>query len=426
MHMLTRARCHGFRRWLGHQAASELAQLAAELTPSAQQLQGAQEMKQQLEPVVQKLGGSLQCYGSCSNGTFMQGSDLDLSFMVDEAQIKSTFHPAPVPKVVPKPPTCRNGQPQAVARPSAPPRVVPPPPALSPVSPPPPPATPPERNVSKVNMGDLHYKVLRLFRVESRRVKHAGAKKVHLVHARIPVLKFHGPQNEVLCDVSVNNTEGVLNSLLVRRFCETEPMLAPAVRLLKHWARCRLLGDRARNGFSTYTLILMAVHVLQQQGTALNQQMVRRLSHEIAGSTGGTLDIWCQPFANSLRVPQIFARFFELYSQPAFQAGVKISIDTDEDQVPNDGGILEVICPLTQVDVQRCRKADWTLMFEEISRAAQLLREVSDVQLLFESPQKVEKSKRPKEPPPPPPLENSLNGYLAVGSTAPQEPEALV
>ena len=77
--------------WTRNHLSMELGKLEKELRPSSQQLQDAQQMLQKLKAVCRKLGGDLYCYGSSSNGTFMQGSDVDLSWICDERQLLNRF-----------------------------------------------------------------------------------------------------------------------------------------------------------------------------------------------------------------------------------------------------------------------------------------------------------------------------------------------
>ena len=410
---------------------AELQEVAEMLRPSQEQLEMARKMEQKLQVIGKRLGGTMTCYGSCSNGTFMQGSDVDLSWMVDEQKILTILGPkAPrVPLASPPPPPGPTKPIELRSRPPPPPRLPKPPPPPMPSIPPPPARTLPTlqptdaRGAMGIDKRVLHFKALRLFRLQAQRSGGlTGIAKIWAQNARVPVLKFWGTNDQVLCDVSVNNLEGLSNSLLVREFCEKEPILAPVLRLLKHWARCRRLGDRATGGFSTYTLVLLAVHALQTSGeTTLDRQMVQQLCEEVqnrmnrSNSSIPSLDIWQAPASNlmlEMRAPELFKSVFDLCSQPEFKAGAKIEVgakELPEDDVTNE--TLRVVCPLMQIDVQRSKVPEWKLMFEEMSRAAQILGNQFDVQLLFQKPG------RKTAPPPPPPLPMFDSGG-AVESTA--------
>lgn len=393
-------------------------------------------IQQKLQVIGQRLGGTMTCYGSCSNGTFMQGSDVDLSWMVDEQKVFTILGPKapPVPLPPPPPPPGPTKPVELRSRPPPPQRLqIPPPPPMPSIPPPPPGKTPPTLQATdawgakEIKKKELHFKALRLFRLQAQRSGGlTGIKQIWVQKARVPVLKFWGTDDQVVCDISVNNLEGLSNTLLVREFCEKEPVLAPVLRLLKHWARCRGLGDRAAGGFSTYTLVLLAVHALQTSGeTTLDRQMVQQLCEEVQNrmnrsnsSTPPIIDIW-QPPASSFmlegKAPELFKSVFDICSQPEFKAGAKIEVgaisELQEDDDTNK--TLRVVCPLMQIDVQRSKDCEWKLMFEEMSRAAQILGNQFDVQLLFEKPGR----KKDEKAPPPPPLPMFDSGG-AVESTA--------
>ena len=229
-----------------------------------------------------------------------------------------------------------------------------------------------------------------------------GVKKIWVQKARVPVLKFFGEGDEVLCDVSVNNTEGLLNSNLVRKFCETEPVLAPVLRLLKHWARSCKLGDRATGGFSSYTLVLMTIHVLQRTDTAvLTPQRVQTLCEETRSQSKlQSLGIWYpNTHCAEDEISRVLGDFFDFYSKPAFETGGVVHITpVDIGPQPDSVESLQVICPLSEIDVQRSHSQEWHRMFYEISKADQLFRRQESEALPF-----LFQSQVPPQPPPQPP-----------------------
>ena len=285
--------------------------------------------------------------------------------------------------------------------------------------PPPPPAAPPAPPAEELR--DTHdtpsrlaqFRALLLLRSKAERDSLEGVKKMFVVRARVPVLKLFGSGGEVLCDVSVNNHEGLQNSRLVQGLCKTDPLLGPVVRLLKHWARSRRLADRSTGGFSTYTLVLMAVKVLQESRSAsysckLAPEAVQELALKVQNcSSPEPLSIWMQAknakLCHGAQLAQAFVDFFEYFSQPAWNAGgiVRVAppaaVPTQEEEVdtvqldtqastppapsvappvppPPPLGILQVFCPLTQCDVQRSKAQEWQHMVKEIARASEILR----------------------------------------------------
>ena len=80
------------------------------------------------------------------------------------------------------------------------------------------------------------------------------ARKLYVIRARVPVLKFFGSDEEVLCDVSVNNHEGLQThdpspAACVWCYNLVPPEMCPAGgRYLGAWGQCA--GRRYVDGFS--------------------------------------------------------------------------------------------------------------------------------------------------------------------------------
>ncbi|CAE7237735.1 SAP13 [Symbiodinium sp. CCMP2456] len=486
--------------------------LERDLRPSADQHEKAQKLASMVRSVCEQLDGETHCYGSCSNGTFMQGSDVDLTWLCDQNKVAKrglvsqelraptdakvpgntassglrkaapaeqmllqleALVPPPPPNAVQLPPTPTALEHQALIPPtrarrrpsppkprpaSAPQQLQPPPstpetttvvaqpesepfparpeetsdPDASPeVSesratqaqglsslpmPPPPPVvsvSPPEEPRDSISARLVQFRALRLLRAKAERFTFEGVEKLYVIRARVPVLKFFGSDEEVLCDVSVNNHEGLQNSRLVQGLCKMEPLLGPVVRLLKHWARRRQLGDRAKGGFSTYTLVLMAVKVLQEsKACKLPPHSVQELVLKVQeDSSPEPLQIWMQAKKDKLCTPKMlektFVAFFDYFAQPTWSSGgiVRVAPAAASEQEESDCSpqapppppleVLRVVCPLTQLDVQRSKAQEWQHMAKEISRASQILRNLQlDSQLRLD-----ELFKEPQEPP---------------------------
>ncbi|CAE7352271.1 HESO1 [Symbiodinium sp. CCMP2592] len=497
--------------------------LERDLRPSPDQQEKAQKLASMVRSVCEQLDGETHCYGSCSNGTFMQGSDVDLTWLCDQNKVAKrglvsqelraptdaklapgisasyglrkaapaeqmlleleALVPPPPPNAVqlpptppalehqalippnrarrrPNPPKPRPAQAPALQQPHPPPpipetstvaappesepcparpddetsdpdaspevsesqaaqaqdlRTLPSPLSGLPMPPPPPVVSPqPEEPRDSISARLVQFRALRLLRAKAERFTFEGVEKLYVIRARVPVLKFFGSDEEVLCDVSVNNHEGLQNSRLVQGLCKMEPLLGPVVRLLKHWARRRQLGDRAKGGFSTYTLVLMAVKVLQEgKASKLPPHSVQELVLKVQeDSSPEPLQIWMQAKKEKLCTPKMlertFVAFFDYFAQPAWSSGGTVWVapaasEQDEEKSncspqtppPPPLEVLRVVCPLTRIDVQRSKAQEWQHMAKEISRASQILRDLQlDSQLRLD-----ELFKEPQEPP---------------------------
>ncbi|SCZ96783.1 BZ3500_MvSof-1268-A1-R1_Chr4-1g06716 [Microbotryum saponariae] len=88
--------------------------------------------------------------------------------------------------------------------------------------------------------------------------------------ANVPIVKIEAVVDGYVIqgDINTNERLGVLNSRLIKAYCELHPMFRPFCVFLKHWARSRELNDPSGSkgpiSMSSYTIILLAINYLQQ------------------------------------------------------------------------------------------------------------------------------------------------------------------
>ena len=81
---------------------------------------------------------------------------------------------------------------------------------------------------------------------------------VALPRARVPIVKFHHPDYEVNCDISINNRLAILNTRLLsiyasvcsqRSHClvshtqQIDPRVVPLARTIKQWTKARNINS---------------------------------------------------------------------------------------------------------------------------------------------------------------------------------------
>jgi len=95
-------------------------------------------------------------------------------------------------------------------------------------------------------------------------------------HAAVPIVKFHDPRSGLDCDLNINDRLGMLNSAMIKEYCDIHPLLRPLLSRIKEWAKPLGLNNpsppRGPKSFSSYALSLMTISFLQKEGQLPNLQ----------------------------------------------------------------------------------------------------------------------------------------------------------
>jgi DNA polymerase sigma len=82
--------------------------------------------------------------------------------------------------------------------------------------------------------------------------------------ARVPIIKLTHVATGVECDVCVNQTMALHNSLLLKCYSCVDPRVRPFVLMVKRWAKLRDLSDASNGTLSSYAWACLAIFYLQQ------------------------------------------------------------------------------------------------------------------------------------------------------------------
>lgn len=109
-------------------------------------------------------------------------------------------------------------------------------------------------------------------------MRHAGFTDVEAVPwARVPIVKFTDPASGLHIDVNVNERLGLMNTGLIKTYCDIVLNLRCLISTIKQWARPRALNQpsisEAIRTFNSYALVLMTIGWLQVRS------VLRRLDH---------------------------------------------------------------------------------------------------------------------------------------------------
>ncbi|CDW96926.1 hypothetical protein [Sporisorium scitamineum] len=100
---------------------------------------------------------------------------------------------------------------------------------------------------------------------------------VPISSASVPIVKMIHRKYDIPADININERFGLFNSQLIQAYADLQPQVVrPLIFFLKHWFSRRDLNDpagkRGSMTFSSYTIALMALQVLQIQGVLPNLQ----------------------------------------------------------------------------------------------------------------------------------------------------------
>ncbi|SPO24975.1 uncharacterized protein UTRI_01486_B [Ustilago trichophora] len=95
--------------------------------------------------------------------------------------------------------------------------------------------------------------------------------------ANVPIVKMIHRKYDIPADININERFGLFNSQLISAYANLQPdLVRPLIFFLKHWYSRRQLNDpagkRGSMTFSSYTIALMALQVLQVEGVLPNLQ----------------------------------------------------------------------------------------------------------------------------------------------------------
>ncbi|KAJ7176612.1 hypothetical protein C8R46DRAFT_1076800 [Mycena filopes] len=115
-------------------------------------------------------------------------------------------------------------------------------------------------------------------RVLAKKLSKAKFKIIEAVtDAAVPIVKFKDPSTGLSCDLNVNERLGLLNSNLIKRYCELNPVIITMIQYIKLWAKPLRLNSPARTRnvsvtFSSYALMLMTIGFMQHRELLPNLQ----------------------------------------------------------------------------------------------------------------------------------------------------------
>lgn len=96
-------------------------------------------------------------------------------------------------------------------------------------------------------------------------VKISGMKQVHLIHARVPLLRFVDPDTDIEVDLTVGNPNGVLLTKFLRYHMRVDRRVWQLSMLIRNWAKQRKISGVVRGYINPLGWTVMVIYFLQHR-----------------------------------------------------------------------------------------------------------------------------------------------------------------
>eukprot|EP00401_Gymnodinium_catenatum_P017022 CAMPEP_0117513562 /NCGR_PEP_ID=MMETSP0784-20121206/29617_1 /TAXON_ID=39447 /ORGANISM="" /LENGTH=506 /DNA_ID=CAMNT_0005309329 /DNA_START=1 /DNA_END=1517 /DNA_ORIENTATION=+ len=201
-------------------------------------------------------------------------------------------------------------------------------------------------------------------------------------HGAPPVLQFESAQGDSICDVTLNNWDGLRNSAFLAALGHYTSSFALLGRVVKHWARRCGVVDRRRGRLSTFGIMLMLARALQQRGALLPPSSVAAICADLNAASEEDLmkpplELLTSRSSAAVveaddNIGQLLLHFFETYGQRPNSYDVDLVGGGD---VSSGATVAGVRCPLTgrDIEAQLARRHWRRLIFPGFARTLALL-----------------------------------------------------
>ncbi|XP_059094465.1 poly(A) RNA polymerase gld-2 homolog A-like [Tigriopus californicus] len=213
-------------------------------------------------------GAFLQVFGSTLNGFGNKSSDMDLGIFVDLNRVSASF------------------------------------------------------SQRQMNAGErikiLLHRLKRIIMVQMSTSIHSN---IEMIPAKVPILKMREKNWNTEIDIACNHPIGVRNTHLLFHYCQLDWRIAPLVHTIKLWAKTNKVNEAKNGTFSSYSLSLMVLHVLQH---VVQPPVIPSLQHLVPEAFDPNSDITSLNFervlpqyasSNCQSLGALLVRFFQYYVQ---------------------------------------------------------------------------------------------------------------
>ncbi|EKX72580.1 conserved hypothetical protein [Theileria equi strain WA] len=290
------------------------------LVPPGEQFERMNFLIANLKPLLERsVGGTMHTFGSCSNGLWVRGSDIDFCLVIPDCKTKRQW-------------------------------------------------------------------LSKLMLVKSSLLNTDYISKIQIIQARVPIAKLFDNNGVNVCDVSINNTVALNNSLYVTTMTSLDARVAKLGRFIKYWAKCRQINNRAEGTMSSYTLSLQLFYFLANRNPPIlplfkditrNYSPFEDLDNQLCfiSDTAEIMERCKYLGKNQESLSELVFAFFNYYGSEKFKGGDSgITINLYDNQVAeNDSGVLEMRCPITGKNVNPFTVVIWQSIHDEFRRFKDML-----------------------------------------------------
>ncbi|CDR97623.1 hypothetical protein, conserved [Babesia bigemina] len=298
------------------------------LSPTLEQYRKKQDLIKALKKTLeQAANGTLHTFGSCENGLWVRGSDVDMCLEIPNCGHKRQW-------------------------------------------------------LSKLNLKNAFHEI---YQIRSTLSDTDIISHISIISAKVPIAKLYNRQNHNFCDISINNTVALDNTQFVKAMTRIDFRVVKLARFIKYWATCRCINNRAQGTLSSYTLILQLFFFLQNRSPPIlplykDIEIVGDDQERNGRFMTNTSDILakCEYLQqNTESITQLIFDFFKFYSDKRFQGGrVGATVDLYTNEVTeNNLGVLVMKCPITGKNVNPFTIRMWQSIYGEFRRVDECIRD---------------------------------------------------
>ncbi|PVF95943.1 Nucleotidyltransferase [Serendipita vermifera] len=91
----------------------------------------------------------------------------------------------------------------------------------------------------------------------------AERRRIQVIAARVPIVKFNSVHGGISIDISLNQTTGLAAILVIKKYLEQFPCLKPLILIIKSYLNQRGMNEVFKGGLGSYSIICMAISFLQ-------------------------------------------------------------------------------------------------------------------------------------------------------------------